>query len=144
MRICWKCKKEKEDSLFKTNKTRSSQIETFCKECDNEKSREYYLRNKERINLRHQRYNALHLTKEYHYKQYLKLKDKAPEKYKARYTLKNAVYSGKVKKENCKICGSEKSQAHHPDYSKPLEVIWLCVKHHREEHYKLNLINSKK
>lgn len=35
----------------------------------------------------------------------------------------------------CKICGSEKRiEAHHPDYSQPLKVEWLCFKCHRELH----------
>lgn len=36
----------------------------------------------------------------------------------------------------CKECGEKKTQAHHPDYSKPLDIIWLCKKHHAELHYK--------
>lgn len=26
------------------------------------------------------------------------------------------------------------SQAHHEDYARPLDVRWLCFKHHRETH----------
>jgi len=37
---------------------------------------------------------------------------------------------GKIKKENCSICGSTESQMHHKDYYKPLEVTWLCRDHH--------------
>ena len=33
---------------------------------------------------------------------------------------------GKLIPEPCKICGNENSQMHHPDYSKPLAVEWLC------------------
>ena len=32
--------------------------------------------------------------------------------------------------ENCSIRG----ERHHPDYSKPEEIIWLCQQHHREIH----------
>ena len=39
----------------------------------------------------------------------------------------------------CVVCGSEKTVAHHEDYSKPLDVVWLCRKHHRHVH--LGLIN---
>ncbi len=41
---------------------------------------------------------------------------------------------GKIKKENYAVCGSEKSQIHHEDYSNPLNIIWLCRKHHLEHH----------
>lgn len=41
---------------------------------------------------------------------------------------------GKLQKQPCARCGSEKSQAHHPDYSDPRTVVWLCVDCHRETH----------
>lgn len=56
---------------------------------------------------------------------------KFPEKFKARRALKFAVDSGKLKREPC-FCGNPKSEGHHSDYSKPLEVTWLCRKHHIE------------
>lgn len=34
-------------------------------------------------------------------------------------------------------CGEIKVEAHHNDYSKPLEVIWFCRLHHREHERKL-------
>ena len=42
-----------------------------------------------------------------------------------------AVCRGVLKRGLCEVCGSPKVQAHHDDYSKPLEVRWLCVRHHR-------------
>ncbi|QMV32651.1 hypothetical protein F1_00023 [Ralstonia phage Heva] len=29
---------------------------------------------------------------------------------------------------------SEAPEAHHPDYSRPLDVVWLCDHHHKETH----------
>lgn len=29
---------------------------------------------------------------------------------------------------------TEELEAHHPDYSMPLDVIWLCRTHHRQAH----------
>src|SRR5688572_6263292 len=35
--------------------------------------------------------------------------------------------------EPCK-CGAMGQHRHHPDYSKPLEIVWLCAPCHRREH----------
>jgi hypothetical protein len=37
-----------------------------------------------------------------------------------------------LRPQHCSACGVEcKPQGHHPDYSKPLEVVWLCRPCHR-------------
>lgn len=45
-----------------------------------------------------------------------------------------AIRYGKMVKDPCMVCGGLKVEAHHPDYSNPLGVVWLCVKHHKELH----------
>lgn len=57
-----------------------------------------------------------------------------PGKYRARVKVGNAKRDGKIKQENCKVCGDPQTQAHHTDYRRPLFVAWLCFKHHRELH----------
>jgi hypothetical protein len=59
---------------------------------------------------------------------------KYPEKVKARKRLVEAIKNGKLKRENCSICNSPNSHAHHDDYTKPLEVKWFCPLHHSEYH----------
>jgi hypothetical protein len=59
---------------------------------------------------------------------------KDPVKYHARITLQNAVARGKVTRQPCEQCGDVRTDAHHPDYTKPLEVVWLCRKHHMAVH----------
>lgn len=56
-----------------------------------------------------------------------------PEKNHARDMVKTKIRQGLIMPEPCEICG-EKGQCHHDDYSKPLEVRWLCMKHHGEQH----------
>ena len=57
-----------------------------------------------------------------------------PHKAAASLAVRYAVKVGKVKKLSCEVCGNPKSEAHHPDYSKPLDVMWLCRKHHADIH----------
>jgi hypothetical protein len=46
-----------------------------------------------------------------------------------------AVYlrRSKITRQSCEVCG-ERAEMHHDDYSKPLEVRWLCREHHLELH----------
>lgn len=57
-----------------------------------------------------------------------------PDAYKAHTAVSNAVRDGKLKKQPCAICGTDKVHAHHQDYAKPLEVKWLCAKCHHRVH----------
>jgi hypothetical protein len=36
--------------------------------------------------------------------------------------------------EPCEVCGAPKTHRHHPDPSKPLEVVFLCPLHHKQIH----------
>jgi hypothetical protein len=56
-----------------------------------------------------------------------------PLKRKAHHIVGNAIRDGRLLKQPCEVCGLV-AQAHHDDYSKPLDVRWLCVKHHAEWH----------
>lgn len=57
-----------------------------------------------------------------------------PEKAHAHDTLCRAIQRGVIVKQPCVVCGSIKAEGHHSDYTKPLDVIWLCRKHHRDIH----------
>lgn len=58
---------------------------------------------------------------------------KHPERKRAAEAVGKAIRDGRIKRQPCWVCG-EKAQAHHPDYSQPLDVVWLCVMHHRQAH----------
>ena len=62
-----------------------------------------------------------------------------PEKRRARVALGNAIRDGRlVKPGRCSKCHeavlSQRLHAHHRDYSKPLEVEWICSRCHGREH----------
>lgn len=55
-----------------------------------------------------------------------------PEKYKAQCTANNALRDGKIERRmECEACGAKGVlHKHHPDYKKPLSVVWLCPSCH--------------
>ena len=58
---------------------------------------------------------------------------------RAHKKLQYALDTGKVIRPNkCSMCGIECiPQGHHYDYSKPLDVTWLCAKCHSKVHFEL-------
>jgi hypothetical protein len=57
-----------------------------------------------------------------------------PNKWCSVKMVNNAIRDGKLFSEPCAVCGEEKTHAHHDDYSKPLNVRWLCAAHHKQWH----------
>jgi hypothetical protein len=49
----------------------------------------------------------------------------------ARSQVRYALKKGILKREAC-ICGETKVEAHHADYKRPLDVMWVCRKHHKK------------
>jgi len=46
-----------------------------------------------------------------------------------------AIKKGFLERQPCQMCGTTNHvHAHHDDYSKPLDVMWLCPVHHRARH----------
>ena len=60
------------------------------------------------------------------------------DRHQAHAKVRRAVVAGTLKKQPCQECGSDKVEAHHHDYSKPLDVVWLCSKCHHAKHRKYN------
>ena len=60
-------------------------------------------------------------------------KIKNRQKYLAQKAVYRAVKNGTLIRKPCIICG-DIAEAHHWDYNKPLDVDWLCGKHHRMLH----------
>jgi hypothetical protein len=63
--------------------------------------------------------------------------NKDPLKVWVRKATHSALNWGLLVRRPCEVCGDEKSDAHHPDYTKPLEVRWLCRLHHMHAHHPL-------
>jgi hypothetical protein len=60
-----------------------------------------------------------------------------PDRRHASIKMRKAVRNGLVTPwPGCFVpdCDGGKIEGHHPDYSAPLSVVWLCAKHHKEAH----------
>ena len=58
-------------------------------------------------------------------------------KREARRQVSAAIQHGAMVKQPCVVCGARQSEGHHDDYSRPLDVIWLCRRHHVARHKEL-------
>lgn len=59
-----------------------------------------------------------------------------PQRWAARVAVSNALRDGRLVRGACSVPGcTARAQAHHADYSKPLDVKWVCFKHHREQEH---------
>jgi len=62
---------------------------------------------------------------------------------KCHNAVTRAIRSGKLVRQPCVRCEEVKSLAHHEDYDKPLDVVWLCQPCHKQRHKEmLNEINN--
>lgn len=69
-----------------------------------------------------------------------KWNQKNKEKVKAHQILNHAIRDGIITRMPCIVCGNLKSHGHHDNYLKPLDVKWLCAKHHAHLHKGLLII----
>lgn len=132
-RVCQHCKLLKSKSEFGIDSKRKDGFQVWCKHRKStwSKQNRSKLMEKQRIAQPIWRAKNRRKTVEYAHAQDLKW----PEKRKARMACQHAVRTGKIVRGCCVVCGNPKTQGHHEDYSKPLDVVWLCVKHHAEVHH---------
>lgn len=133
-KVCAVCGERKRIDQFYPSKKARDGRQSDCKECRKvavKKCRsnniEYYRAyDRERSNLPHRLEQAVRISKRW--------KEMNPARRKAQVMLGNAVRDGRVEKQPCFICG-DRAEAHHPDYSAPLDVVWLCSVHHKQAHH---------
>ena len=129
MKICKDCKKRKKQQDFYG-------VQGECKKCTRQRVKKNYKKNIEHyIDYEKKRFKDPKRKKkllEYQRNRREKFKGKS----KARNIINSLVRNGKLKQQSCEVCKSKKSEAHHPDYRKPLLIQWLCRKHHLEKHKK--------
>lgn len=53
---------------------------------------------------------------------------------RVRRLVNEAIHDGVLVRQSCRQCGASEALAHHEDYGRPLDVIWLCRKCHAQRH----------
>jgi hypothetical protein len=130
--VCWRCGKcghwIPEDGFYRSSRYANG-LRSQCKRCDRENrqknpeaqtySRNWYARNAERRAQYHREYAA-----------------KYPERIRAKEEVRTAIAAGVlIRPSFCEGCGEDCSpDAHHWDYSRPLDVEWLCKLCHAGAH----------
>lgn len=119
MKSCAKCKEAKDDSEFYKTKTKSGRS-PYCKSCHRENQSQWDNDN---------RAKKLEFNRNWRYRnpERRKLLNKASQ-----IVFKAIKSGGLVRPYQCSKCSSKQYiEAAHSDYSRPLDVIWLCRKCHR-------------
>ena len=143
MKDCGRCGKRKELSEYSVNRAKEDGLNSWCKDCLSA--------------YRKERLAKANASRPEGWKQ--KTKDKAAyqkewaaarpgymtkakrdwwqknrDRMKVKDAVRYAIKVGKLVKTPCHVCGKEQVEGHHPDYSRPLDVVWLCKEHHLAIH----------
>lgn len=95
----------------------------YAKEREYQKA--YRLRNKHRAAARRQRADV---------KEASKVRNKTDPHRLAWYAIRYKVKRGYLKRGDCVYCGKPNAQAHHEDYNRRYEIVWVCADHHAAIH----------
>jgi len=96
----------------------------ICRTCNTERCKRYRKTKQGKVKIKEAVYRSI---------------KKHKQKQEARVLLNLCVSRGIIlKPKKCEECGNAKKlQAHHPDYSKPISVLWLCMNCHCFIHKKM-------
>lgn len=135
---CKKCKGLKPLTDFYKHKQMADGHLNVCKECVKQQVRKHRRENDSVREYDRRRYHENTDRRKKTSESAKRFRQNNPEKYKAQTMVGNALRDGKLHKQPCEICGDINVHAHHHDYFKPLDVIWLCAKHHQRLHHSIN------
>ena len=132
---CFKCGKEKDVEEFYKHKMMKDGRLNKCIECARIDSRRHRIENIDAVR-EYDRARGMSPKRISENKKRMKkfiINNK--EKYIAWNSAAYALARGKIVKKPCEVCGTtERIEMHHSDYSKPLDVVFLCSVHHKRAH----------
>jgi len=128
MKLCGRCKEEKEEKDFNKDKYSKTGLRSQCKLC--------MKKEREKLSDHYKEWRSTPEKLEW-YRNYRKGRYQIDKrKVSARNKINWAVSSGKViRPDYCESCKHHRTtEAHHDDYLKPLNVRWLCSCCHKQWH----------
>lgn len=136
MKLCSKCGDRKPLGEFYASKTNADGLLGYCKSC---RRAQVIARSRSNPAVQaYDRFRAKRPERKAHARQVtIKWRRENPEAYRAQTAVGNAIRDGRLAKgEVCEQEGCERTDvhAHHDDYTKPLEVRWMCPLHHHRHH----------
>ena len=154
---CARCKEWKERKYFHRDSTKLDGVRGTCKLCISSYELERRAQPHIAVRIRESAYkynrsekgkasmlarNKTEKQKEYCRRDTRRRYRLYPEKVAAHSKVKNEIKKGRLIRQSCEHCGRKPEKvngrqiihAHHEDYSKPLDIIWLCKEHHAELH----------
>lgn len=167
-KICTVCCESLDLSLFYNQKAGKHGRMARCKCCVNKKNKEWANNNRERVNQHKRNYRDnnkekadeskqkwLSKNKNHHKDYYKRNREKLIERTKERFRLNPIKVSARaavtyaikagniIKPDQCELCERHaRLEAHHCDYSKKLDVMWICRKCHVDWHKNNEAING--
>lgn len=147
MKTCKTCLKNLPLSLFYKHRAMKDGLLNFCIDCVKIRVKKHRKQNLEKI----RKYDRLRgrtakrkllatevykkTKKQCHLRSH-EWRKRNPIKTRAHAKVARAIKKGLLHKGCCEVCSNKMVEAHHADYNKPLNVAWLCKKHHSEKHRK--------
>ena len=122
-KLCRCCQEVKDVSEFYNDSGRRDGKTWACKSCNKEKMREWRAT---------KRGKEMHLDQQRRYRNKNRVKKRVHDK-----TLYEIERGRLLRPSKCSVCNIHCTPiAHHDDYTKPLEVTWLCTQCHSNVHRK--------
>lgn len=133
-KTCSKCGRSLPISEFNRNKNNKDGLQDKCRRCFSKYNKARYAANREKFKADVAAYRES--NPEACLKTRLATCEKNPTRTNANRAVEAALKAGAIKNPGvCYGCGCEagehRIEAHHHDYSKPLDVVWLCTPCHR-------------
>lgn len=133
-KICCECGRELPISEFNKKRSTKDGLQERCRDCFSAYNRKRHASNREKYKADVKRYREENPNNELETR--LKACKKSPTAKNAYRAVDAAIRAGVIERPTkCSGCGcgdaEHRIEAHHFDYSDPLNVIWLCTPCHR-------------